>query len=121
MTVSKTKSGKFFVSIQCREDVTPPPAVGSEVGIDLGLKAFATLSDGRIMKPPQHLWKAERRLKRLQRRLSRKRKGSANRRKAKVLLARQHEKVANRAPTSCTNSAVSWSTPTVTSGLKICM
>lgn len=96
MTVSKTKSGKFFVSIQCQKNVTPPPAVGPEVGIDLGLKAFATLSDGRIIEPPQHLRKSELRLKRLQRRLSRKRKGSANRRKAKVLLARQHEKVANR-------------------------
>lgn len=96
MTVSKTKSGKFFVSINCQKDVTPPPAIGPEVGIDLGLKAFVTLSDGRTIDPPKHLRKAERRLKRLQRRLSRKRKGSANRRKAKVLLARQHEKVANR-------------------------
>ena len=96
MTVLKTKSGKFFVSIQCEVDMTPPPAIGPEVGIDLGLKAFATLSDGRTIDPPKHLRKAERRLKRLQRRLSRKRKGSANRRKAKVLLAGQHEKVANR-------------------------
>lgn len=96
MTVSKTKSGKFFVSIRCETDMTPPPAIGPEVGIDLGLKAFVTLSNGRIIDPPKHLRKAERRLKRLQRRLSRKRKGSANRRKAIVLLARQHEKVANR-------------------------
>lgn len=96
MTVSKTKSGKFFVSIQCEMDMTPPPEVGPEVGIDLGLKAFVTLSDGRTIDPPQHLRKAERRLKRLQRRLSRKRKGSANRRKAKLLVARQHEKVVNR-------------------------
>ena len=96
MTVSKSKSGKFFVSIQCEVDMTPPPAIGPEVGIDLGLKTFVTLSDGRTIDPPKHLRKAERRLKRLQRRLSRKRKGSANRRKAIVLLARQHEKVANR-------------------------
>ncbi len=96
MTVSKSKSGKFFVSIQCEVDMTPSPAIGPEVGIDLGLKTFVTLSDGRTIDPPKHLRKAERRLKRLQRRLSRKRKGSANRRKAKVLLARQHEKVANR-------------------------
>lgn len=96
MTVSKTKSGKFFVSIKCQKDVTPPSAIGPEVGIDLGLKAFVTLSDGRTIDPPKHLRKAERRLKRLQRLLSRKRKGSANRRKVKVLLARQHEKVANR-------------------------
>ncbi len=96
MTVSKSKSGKFFVSIQCEVGMTPSPAVGPEVGVDLGLKTFVTLSDGRTIDPPKHLRKAERRLKRLQRRLSRKRKGSANRRKAIVLLARQHEKVANR-------------------------
>jgi len=96
MTVSKSKSGKFFVSIQCEVDMTPSPAIGPEVGVDLGLKTFVTLSDGRTIDPPKHLRKAERRLKRLQRRLSRKRKGSANRRKAIVLLARQHEKVANR-------------------------
>ena len=96
MTVSKTKSGKFFVSIQCEMDMTLPPAIGPEVGIDLGLKAFVTLSDGRTIEPPQHLRKAERRLKRLQRRLSRKRKGSANRCKARILVAKQHEKVANR-------------------------
>ena len=96
MTVSKTKSGKYFVSIQCEMIMTLPPAIGPEVGIDLGLKAFVTFPDGRTIDPPQHLRKAERRLKRLQRRLSRKRKGSANRRKARILVARQHEKVANR-------------------------
>ena len=96
MTVSKTKSGKFFVSIQCEMKVPPPPPVGPAVGIDLGLKAFVTLSDGRIIDPPQYLRRAERRLKRLQRRLSRKHKGSANRRKARIQVARQHEKVANR-------------------------
>ena len=96
MTVSKTKSGKFFVSIQCEKKIPTPPVSGPKVGIDLGLKAFVTLSDGRTIDPPQHLRKAERRLKRLQRRLSRKRKGSANRRKARTLIARQHEKVSNR-------------------------
>ena len=51
MAVSKTKSGKFFVSIQCEMDITPPPAIGPAVGIDLGLKAFVTLSDGTDHRP----------------------------------------------------------------------
>ena len=66
MTVSKSKSGKFFVSIQCEVDMTPPPAIGPEVGIDLGLKTFVTLSDGRTIDPPKHLRKAERRPKHIE-------------------------------------------------------
>ena len=93
---SRAKTGKFFVSIQCEIETTPPAPAGPAVGIDLGLKSFAVLSDGREIEPPKHLRKAERRLKRLQRRLSRKKGGSANRRKAAALVARQHEKVANR-------------------------
>ena len=96
MTVSKTKSGRFFVSIQCELDAPVCDPTGPAVGLDLGLKAFATLSDGRSFDPPQHLRQAERRLKRLQRRLSRKRKGSRNRGRARLLVARQHEKVADR-------------------------
>lgn len=96
MTVSRTKSGRFFVSIQCEVEAPAPIVEGPAVGVDLGLKAFAVLSDGRAVEPPQHLRNAEKRLRRLQRRLSRKRKGGANRRKAALLVARQHERVANR-------------------------
>ena len=96
MTVSKTKSGKYFVSIQCEMPAPAPEIEGPAVGIDLGLKSFAVLSDGREVDPPEHLRKAERRLQRLQRRLSRKKKGSSNRARARLLVARQHERVANR-------------------------
>ena len=96
MTVSRTKSGKFFVSIQSEQELPPPPVEGPAVGIDLGLTCFAALSDGQKIDSPRHLRKAERRLKRLQRRLSRKKKGSSNRNKARLLLSRQHEKVAHR-------------------------
>lgn len=63
------------------------------VGIDVGLKAFYTDSDGNTVENPRHLRKAEKRLKRLQRRVSKKRKGSANRKKAIRRLAKQHLKV----------------------------
>ena len=96
MTVSKTKSGRFFVSIQCKVEAPAPETQGPAVGIDLGLKSFAVLSDGREIEPPKHLRRAERRLKRLQRRLSSKKKGSRNRNRARLLVARQHERVANR-------------------------
>ncbi len=63
------------------------------VGIDVGLKAFYTDSDGHTVANPRYLRKAEKRLKRLQRRVSKKRKGSANRKKAMKRVAKQQLKV----------------------------
>jgi putative transposase len=110
VTVSRTKSGKYFVSIQCEVDIDGPVYAGSEAGIDLGLVDFATLFDSalfdsnehehpvhsRTIPNPRHLRKAEKRLRRLQRRLSRCQRGSKGYEKVKRLLARQHEKVANQ-------------------------
>jgi putative transposase len=95
-TVSKTKSGNYYVSIQCEMEVDEPDYSGNEVGIDLGLADFITASDGLTVSPPRHLRQAEKKLKRLQRQLSRKQKGSRGRENVRVKLARQHEKVANR-------------------------
>jgi len=64
--------------------------------LDLGLRDFAALSDGRKIANPRHLIKAGKRLRRLQRQLSRKQKGSRGREKQRVLVARQHEKVADQ-------------------------
>ena len=64
-----------------------------KLGIDVGLKAYLTDSDGQTVENPRHYRKAENKLKRLQRRLSRKQKKSANRKKAKKALAKQHLKV----------------------------
>jgi putative transposase len=94
VTVSKTKSGNYYVSIQCEVEQHVPIHKGAPVGVDLGLKHFAVLNTGEKVNHPQYLRRAERRLKRLQRRLSRKQTGSRNREKARVLLARQHEHVA---------------------------
>lgn len=95
-TVSKTKSGKYFVSIQCERNVPEPQYTGDTVGVDLGLSHFAITSKGEKIENPRHLRKSEKRLKRLQRTLSRKKRGSNNRSKARLELARQHEKVANQ-------------------------
>ena len=64
-----------------------------QLGIDVGLKAYLTDSDGNSVENPRHYRKAEKRLKRLQRRLSKKQKKSANRKKARKVLAKQHLKV----------------------------
>lgn len=96
VTVSKTKSGKFFVSIQCEVEIPDPQPRNGRVGVDLGLKDFVTLSTGEKVQPPKYLRKSERRLKIRQRRLSRKQKGSNNRAKARLRVAGQHERVANQ-------------------------
>ncbi len=71
----------------------PLPATGQETGIDLGIEAFATLSNGARIFSPGWYRKAERALKTAQRRVSRRKKGSNRRRKAVTLLAKAHQKV----------------------------
>jgi len=72
------------------------PELEAECGIDLGLSAFAVLSDGTKIDSPRFLRRAEKKLKRLQRELSRKAKRSKNRARARIKVARQHAKVADR-------------------------
>lgn len=96
-TVSKTSSGKYYISLCCVDvPVEEFEKTGSVVGLDLGIKDFAITSDGGKIENPKFLRKSEKRIKQLQRQLSRKQKGSNNRAKAKIKLARKHEKVANQ-------------------------
>lgn len=96
LTVSKTKSGKYFISVVVEENIEPHERINRSVGIDLGLKDFLVTSDGYRIPAPKYLRKSEQKLKRLQRQLSRKQEGSNNREKARRRLARQHEKVTNQ-------------------------
>lgn len=96
-TVSKTSSGKYYISLCCVDvPVEEFEKTGSVVGLDLGIKDFAITSDGSKIENPKFSRKSEKRIKQLQRQLSRKQKGSNNRAKAKTKLARKHEKVANQ-------------------------
>ena len=99
-TVSRAPTGKYFISILVEtEDAIPNKAPIDEnkaVGVDLGIKTFATLSDGTEIQNPKYLKKALKRLKRLQRSVSRKKKGSNGRKQSIKLLARQYEKVTNK-------------------------
>lgn len=96
-TVSKTKTGKYFVSI-CYTDINikPLPKTGRSVGIDLGLKSFITTSDAEQVDNPRYLEKSQVKLKKLQRMLSRKPKDSKNREKIRLKLAKCHEKIVNQ-------------------------
>jgi len=96
-TVSQNPSGKYFVSVCCTGvDIVPFEKTGAVIGIDVGIKEFAILSDGDKIKNHKYLRKSEKKLKREQRRLSRKPKGSQNRNKARIKVARIHEKISNQ-------------------------
>ncbi len=96
VTVKKTASGKYFVSVLADiPEPKPLPKAKQMVGVDLGVKDLAVLSTGEAISNPKALAKAEKKLTKLQRALSRKQKGSKNRDKARIKLAIQHEKVAN--------------------------
>lgn len=96
LTISRTKSGKYFASIQVEQETPEPTYKGGQIGLDLGLKDFAVTSDGQHFPAPRYFRKSEKRLARLQRRLSRCQKGSKGKEKARLKVARQHEKIANQ-------------------------
>ena len=73
-----------------------PANRGPVVGVDLGVKTLATLSDGASEPNPRHLRSCLKKLKRLQRAVSRKPKGSRNRHKAAQRLGRLHRRIANQ-------------------------
>lgn len=95
-TVSRV-ADRWFVSVQV--EIEPKASVsenqGKAVGVDLGVKALATMSDGSVFKGPKALRHCLTKLKRLSRSLSRKVRGSGNRRKAKAMLARLHARISN--------------------------
>ena len=99
-TISTTSTGKYYISILVQlNDDNPekkPIDENKAVGIDLGIKTFATLSNGKEIPNPKNLKNAIAKLKRLQRSLSKKAKGSNNREKARRVLACQYERVTNR-------------------------
>ena len=93
--VSRT-ADRWFVSLQVEiPDRAVPENQGAAVGVDLGVKALATLSDGGTFEGPKALRKNLKKLRRMSRSLSRKTKGSSNRRKAKLNIARLHARIGN--------------------------
>ena len=96
-TVSQEPSGKYYVSLCCTDVEIPQyDKTGCEIGMDLGIKEFAITSDGELIENPKFLRKSSKKLAKLQKELSRKTIGSSNRNKARVKVARQHEKIANQ-------------------------
>ena len=98
-TLSKTKSGNFFLSILIEMEDTELKKfehTNEQVGIDLGVKDFVITSDGEVFENKHFSKKDEKQLKKLQRQLSKKVKGSNNRNKAQVRIAKLFERITNK-------------------------
>lgn len=99
VTVSKNASGRYYVSVLVEDGkelpAKAPIKYDTAVGIDVGIKDFAVLSNGQVYANPKYLEKSEQRLKVLQRRFAKKQKGSNRRERARIQLAKQYERVRN--------------------------
>ncbi len=92
----RRRATRWFVSVTVEEEIPDPnPVRGEAVGVDLGVKTLATLSDGTIFENPRALGRRLKKLKQLSRSFSRKKKGSKNREKAKIRLAKMYLKTFN--------------------------
>ena len=94
ITVSQ-KCGRFFVSIQTEYEYETPIHQGGEIGIDMGVARFATLSSGEYFEPVNAFKNLKGKLAKLQRQLKNKIKFSRNWQKLKAKIAKLHHKISN--------------------------
>lgn len=97
ITIKRTPTNKWFAFFSC--DNVPAkefPETTAEIGIDLGISSFLTDSNGRKVENPKFFRKTEKLLRRRQRSLCRKKRGSNRRKKARLLVAKAHEKVSDQ-------------------------
>ena len=98
-TLSKTKSGNFFLSILMdipQYEIVKFKKTNKQVGIDLGVKDFVITSDGKKFENKHFFKNDERKLKKLQRQLSKKKVGSNNRNKQRIKIAKTFERITNK-------------------------
>ena len=92
----KKEIDKWYVCFSVEYEPIRKPIPDKQIGIDVGIKSFAVLSDGKTIDNPKYLIQAEERLIKKQKRLSYKKKGSNNRKKARISVARAHKRVSNQ-------------------------
>jgi putative transposase len=99
-TISRSSTGKYYISILVDNEIElPTKQVFSEsttIGIDVGIKDFAVISNGEKVENPKYLKNSLKRMKCLQKRVSKKVKGSKNRDKARQHLSKIHETISNQ-------------------------
>ena len=94
--IRRTPTGKWFATISCEIELDPLPKSDEVVGIDVGLSSFATLSTGEQIANPRFFREEEKALAKAQRRLSKETKGTVERLERRKVVARIHERIANR-------------------------
>jgi putative transposase len=99
-TISRSSTGKYYISILVDNEKDIPNnqnfSESTTIGIDVGIKDFAVLSNGEKVENPKYLKNSLKRMKVLQKRVSRKVKGSKNRNKARQHLSKIHETISNQ-------------------------
>jgi len=97
ITIKQMPTGKWFVLFSC-DNVFKEilPRTGQSIGIDLGIRNYIVTSEGEIIDNPRYFQNAEKALAYRQRRLQRRNNGSNRRNKARKLVAKCHEKIANQ-------------------------
>ena len=96
VTITKTPSGKYFVSVFTEEEyIRPIKKTGKSVGVDIGLKDLLITSDGETFKNNRYTRRYEYKLTKAQRHLSRKKKDSRGFENQRLKVAKLHEKITN--------------------------
>ena len=95
-TVRRTRTGKWFATIACEIEPQPLPVLDTHVGIDVGLESFATFHTGDKIDNPRFFRKEEKELAKAQRKFSKTEKGTPERQKRRKVVARVHERIANK-------------------------
>jgi putative transposase len=100
-TISKTSTGKWYVSFSCEIETKPLPPNEKSVGIDVGIEHFAVLSSGQEISNPRFFQKGQKDLAKAQRKLSQAEKGSKERIKRRKASAKIHERIRNQRMDFC--------------------
>jgi putative transposase len=96
LTIKRTATGKWFAIFCCEVGLDRLPFTDEETGIDVGLSSFATLSNGKSIENPRFFRQEEAQLAKAQRQLSAAPKGSQLREEKRKVVARVHERIANK-------------------------
>ena len=95
VTAIKDRAGRYFLSFVVEVEINAAPAINPSIGIDLGLKTFAYLSNGEAVNVPNYSL-LERKIRKAQRKLSRRKKGSARREIIRLKVAKLKAKQADK-------------------------
>ena len=96
VTITKSKSNKYYASVIVDASVTPMPKTNKMIGIDLGIKDLMTLSNNIVIKRSNYLKENQFKIKKMQQHLSRKKKDSKRYQKQRIKLAKLQGKIVNK-------------------------